>query len=61
MQKQKYDMRQDDSGWTVYVIETGLTVVVEGVLQVGLDLKDADKLVDLINQLAREAKDAPKQ
>jgi hypothetical protein len=45
----RYDMRPDDEGWTVYDIWTGWPAVVQGAEQIGLDLDDADDLVDLLN------------
>jgi len=50
-----YDMRPDDVGWTVFDTATGRAARVNGVAQTGLDLDDADDLVDLLNLLAQEA------
>ncbi len=44
-------MRPDDEGWTVYDIWTGWPAVVQGAEQIGLDLDDADDLVDLLNTM----------
>lgn len=50
-----YDMRPDDAGWTVFDAATGQAARVNGVTQTGLDLDDADDLVDLLNRLADQA------
>lgn len=42
-------MRRDELGWTVFDIWTGWPVFTEGAEQVGLDIEDADDLVDLLN------------
>lgn len=47
----RYDMRRDDEGWTVFDIWTGWPAVVKGAEQIGLDIEDADDLVDLLNAL----------
>jgi hypothetical protein len=60
VQRKKYDMRRDDRGWTVYVIETGLTVIVRCVPQIGLPFEEANDLVDGLNRLAGEADKASK-
>ena len=43
------DMRRDDEGYTVFDIWTGWPAIVKGAEQVGLDIEDADDLVDLLN------------
>lgn len=46
----RYDVREDGTGmWAVYDIFTGLTAEVNGVPQDGLDIEQADDLVDLLN------------
>ena len=50
-----YDMRPDDAGWTVFDAATGQVARVNGVAQTGLDLDNADDLVDLLNRLADQA------
>jgi len=46
----RYDMREDGTGmWAVYDIFTGMTAEVNGVPQDGLDIEQADDLVDLLN------------
>jgi hypothetical protein len=52
IEAERYDMRQDDEGWTVYNVRTGEPARVKGVPQTGLDIADADDLVDLLNRLA---------
>jgi hypothetical protein len=45
----RYDMRHEPEGWTVYDIWTGWPAVIAGVLQIELEMEDADDLVDLLN------------
>lgn len=46
----RYAMREDGTGmWAVYDIFTGMTAEVNGVPQDGLDIEQADDLVDLLN------------
>lgn len=46
----RYDMREDGTGmWAVYDFFTGLTAEVNGIPQDGLDIEQADDLVDLLN------------
>ena len=47
----RYDIRPDDNGWTVYDTATGLPAEVNGVIQSGLFVEDADDLADLLNRL----------
>jgi hypothetical protein len=49
-----YDIRPDSNGWTVYEITTDLPATVDGFLQCGLILEDADDLADLLNRLHTE-------
>ncbi len=47
-----YDMRREADGtWTVYVVATGKPAVVDGIVQTGKDVEDADDLVDLLHRL----------
>ncbi|HZP21433.1 MAG TPA: hypothetical protein VFB16_14655 [Bauldia sp.] len=50
----RYEMRQDEHGWTVFDRSTGKTAEVNGVPQHGLVVDDADDLVDLLNRLEIE-------
>jgi hypothetical protein len=50
----RYDIRQDDEGWTVYDIFTGLPALVQDVPQTGLDMEDADDLADLLSLAERK-------
>ncbi|GAA4180433.1 hypothetical protein [Shinella granuli] len=46
----RYAMREDGTGmWAVYDIFTGLTAEVNSIPQDGLDIEQADDLVDLLN------------
>ncbi|MDX0752894.1 hypothetical protein GOL39_28740 [Sinorhizobium medicae] len=52
MSENRYNLRQEDDGtWTVFDIFTGLPPEVNDVEQVGLDMEQADDLVDLLNLL----------
>lgn len=55
----RYDMRRGELGWTVFDIWTGWPVFTEGVEQVGLDIEDADDLVDLLNILNERREPIP--
>ncbi len=48
----RYDLREDDDGWTVYDIWTGQTVVIDGVAQTALVTIDAVDLATRLNQRA---------
>ena len=48
----RFDLRQDQEGWTVFDIWTGEPVVIAGVLQVGLEIQDADELAELLQRRA---------
>jgi hypothetical protein len=48
----RYDIREDDAGWSVYDVWTGETVVIELEVKSGLDIQDADDLADKLNFLA---------
>jgi hypothetical protein len=47
----RYDMRRDDEGYTVFDIWTGWPALIKGAEQIGLDIEQADDLVDLLNTL----------
>ena len=49
---QRYDMREDCEGWTVFDLFTGEPVVINGVSQTGLDIQDADELSELLDHPA---------
>jgi hypothetical protein len=52
MAENRYDLRQEADGtWTVFDIFSGLPAEVNEVEQVGLELEQADDLVDLLNLL----------
>jgi hypothetical protein len=57
----RYEMRQVNSGWTVWDTQTNAPAVVEGRWQVDLNMEDADDLTDLLNRLDREAAQLSKQ
>ena len=45
----RYDIRTDGKGWMVFDIFTGQPVVILEVPQVGLNVKDARDLAELLN------------
>ena len=47
----RYDMRKGPQGWEVIDLTTGEPATVNDVVLVGMDLADADDLVDLLNSL----------
>ena len=49
---QRYDIREDGSGWTVFDIFTGEPVVISLVPQTGLDIQDAAELAELLDHKA---------
>ncbi len=52
MAGQRFAMRQErDGSWTIYGVKTGHPVIVNGVLQVGLNVDAADDMVDVLNGL----------
>ena len=51
---QRYDLRADAEGWTVFDLWTGETVVIAGVLQTGLLPSDAAELVSMLNRRAAQ-------
>ncbi len=46
-----YDFRADRIGWTVFEIETGRPVVVDGVQMVGLSLEEAEQVTTCLNAI----------
>lgn len=56
MAQQRYDLRREEDGtWTVYDVFTGWAADLPSAgPAVGLDMEDADDLVDLLNTLDRE-------
>ncbi|MQW47730.1 hypothetical protein [Sinorhizobium meliloti] len=60
MSENRYDRRQDADGtWTVFDIFTGLPAEVNEVEQVGLEMEQADDLVDLLNLLYIKRRSGP--
>lgn len=55
----RYDMQEDDEGWTVFDIWTGWPAVIKGAKQVGLEIQDADDLVDLLNYMNERREPLP--
>ncbi|KSV61898.1 hypothetical protein [Ensifer adhaerens] len=52
MTENRYDLRKEPDGtWTVFDIFTGMPAQVNDVEQIGLELEQADDLVDLLNLL----------
>ena len=49
---QRYDIRADSEGWTVFDLFTGEPVVIATVPQTGLDIQDADELAELLDHPA---------
>jgi hypothetical protein len=45
----RYDIRRDRAGWTVYDVRSGAIAVIDEVLQVGLDLDEADAVADALS------------
>ena len=45
---ERYDIRQDDRGWTVLDADTDRPLTIMEVPQVGLDVRDALDLVDAL-------------
>ena len=52
----RYDIREDDAGWSVYDVWTGQPVVIEFEPKVGLEIQDADDLADKLNFLAERGR-----
>lgn len=47
-----YDIRQDDTGWTVFDVATGAPALVDGLPQVGLRMEAAIHVADLLATMA---------
>ena len=47
----RYDIKPEGSGWTVYDTATSQPAEVNGFVQIGLPVEDADDLADLLNRL----------
>jgi hypothetical protein len=52
----RYDIEQDETGWTVFDIFTGQPVLVHDVPQTGLEFDDADDLADVLSLAERKYK-----
>ena len=52
---ERYDIKPDDEGFTVFDIFTGKPVVIMEVPQVGLDIQDASDLAELLDKPAMRA------
>ena len=50
----RYDIQTGRNGWNVYDTTMGLPAEVNGMLQIGLSMQDADDLADLLNRLHAE-------
>ncbi|MGR4866551.1 hypothetical protein [Caulobacter sp. LARHSG274] len=48
----RFDLREDVDGWTVFDRFTGWPAVVAGVAQTGLDIQDADELAEWLDRLS---------
>lgn len=53
--QERYDIRRDPQGWTLYDRFTGEAVVIATVHQAGLSHVDAIEMADMLNQRARWA------
>jgi hypothetical protein len=51
---ERYDIRSERKGWTVYDTRTGSVVAINDFPQSGLQLEDADDMADLLNHLYSE-------
>lgn len=49
---QRYDIRKDERGWTVFDLFTGEPAVVAGVPSTGMEIQDADELAELLDHPA---------
>ncbi len=54
----RYEMKPEVAGWTVYDITTGSPASLNGLVLGGLCLEEADDLVDLLNSLHLEQLEA---
>ena len=52
---ERYDIRRDPRGWTLYDRFTGEAVVIATVCQAGLSHVDAIEMAYMLNQRARRA------
>lgn len=60
MTENRYDLRKEPDGtWTVFDIFTGMPAQVNDVEQIGLELEQADDLVDLLNLLYIRRRSGP--
>lgn len=48
----RFDLREDETGWTVFDVFSGWPAVVKGVAQTGLDIQDASDLAELLDRMA---------
>jgi hypothetical protein len=55
LMNERYDIREDYDGWTVFDMFTGQPVVIMNVLQVGLEIQDANELAELLDKPAMRA------
>lgn len=46
------EIREEDTGWTVFDVFTGQPVVIDDIVQANLGIQEADDLVDLLNVAA---------
>jgi hypothetical protein len=51
--KDRYAIRRDGSGWTVYVMWTGEPATVGGAAQTGLTQADAEHMCGVLNKQSR--------
>ncbi len=52
--RDRFQVRDDARGYTVFDIWTGAAVVIDGVPQTGRDIEDAGSLAALLSQWARQ-------
>ena len=52
--RDRFQVRDDAQGYTVFDIWTGAAVVIDGVPQTGRDIEDAGSLAALLSQRARQ-------
>ena len=57
----RYALRQDPAGWTVYVVWTGKPAVVAGAPQSGLSEADAKHTVEVLNAQSRRGDSSMRQ
>lgn len=48
----RYDLREDETGWTVFDLWTGLPVIIDHDPLVGLDVQDADEIAEWLTWFA---------